>query len=259
MKKLLIGLLSVAAIALAIDFGSASYTEYHFSRTVRGAASLNSDPYVAIIGFPFLSQANNSKYRQVEIRANGLHNQPLGTANIETTLYDLTIPSQHWTVTDTDTLTAQSIESRLIISATALGRYLNIVDLALAAPPADRAESTGGTTASGISSSSGLVFTGTPQIPGIHHPVSVTVDLRVAGDSIIITATGLATGPDAADVQLIPENLKDQVLMKFSSVLPGQHLPFGLPITTIGARGSDLVVEGMTHNRTVTLKQLVKP
>lgn len=40
--------------ALGADVGTAIYAEYHLSRSVRSAAGLTFDPWVAILGFPFL-------------------------------------------------------------------------------------------------------------------------------------------------------------------------------------------------------------
>jgi len=35
--------------------------------------------------------------------------------------------------------------------------------------------------------------------------------------------------------------------------MPGQRLPFGLRPTAEGARGSDIIIEGITENATVRL------
>jgi hypothetical protein len=43
------------------------------------------------------------------------------------------------------------------------------------------------------------------------------------------------------------------VLQAFTSRVPGQKLPFGLTPTSAGARGSDIIVEGITEGVTITL------
>jgi hypothetical protein len=45
------------------------------------------------------------------------------------------------------------------------------------------------------------------------------------------------------------------VLAAFSTSLPGQKLPFGVRPTSEGARGSDIIIEGITRGVTVPLNQ----
>ena len=64
----------------------------------------------------------------------------------------------------------------------------------------------------------------------------------------------MLTGPGTAD-QPVPDDKKDAVLAAFSTRLPGQKLPFGLTPTAEGARGSDLIIEGIAEGVTVALEQ----
>jgi hypothetical protein len=123
------------------------------------------------------------------------------------------------------------------------------------APSKETNDATGGTTESGISGSKGLVFTGTPTKAGIDQPVSVTVDLSIgAADqtTLVFTATDVQTGPGTAD-RAVPDDKKPAVLAAFSGSLPGQKLPFGVRPTTEGARGSDIIIEGITEGVTVRI------
>ena len=123
------------------------------------------------------------------------------------------------------------------------------------APAEDTNDATGGTTESGISGNKGLVFTGTPKKAGFDKLVSVTVDLSITGPdqtTLVFTPTGIATGPNTAD-QAVPDDKRDAVLSAFSAAMPGQQLPFGLRPTTEGARGSDLIIEGIAEDVTVRL------
>ena len=75
---------------------------------------------------------------------------------------------------------------------------MGINDLMVEAPPKETNDATGGTTESGISSSLGLVFTGTPKAAGFKQRVSVSVDLSMSGpddSTLYFTATGIITGP----------------------------------------------------------------
>jgi hypothetical protein len=60
------------------------------------------------------------------------------------------------------------------------------------------------------------------------------------------------TGAGTADHE-VPEQKQAAVLAAFSTSIPGQKLPFGLKPTSEGARGSDLIIEGITTGVTVPL------
>ena len=60
----------IALGAIGVDYGTSIYAEYRLSSSVRKAAKLGTDPFVAIVAFPFLPQAMRGNYRQVEIKAN---------------------------------------------------------------------------------------------------------------------------------------------------------------------------------------------
>jgi hypothetical protein len=51
----------------------------------------------------------------------------------------------------------------------------------------------------------------------------------------------------------VPDDKKAAVLTAFSGSLPGQKLPFGVRPTTEGARGSDIIIEGITEGVTVRI------
>lgn len=258
-RRLVVGFVAaVAALvvgAVGTDFGAAIYAEYRLARTVRSAASLNWDPWVAILGFPFIPQARDHRYNEIEIRANGVDHPVAEKVSLEATLHDVDITEASWLIREDAPLPVAEAESRIIIDSTHVGRYMGIDDLLVEAPSRDTNDATGGTTESGISGSKGLVFTGTPRQAGLDKPVSVTVDLSVSGPdqtTLVFSATGIATGAGTAD-QAVPEEKKPAVLATFSGSLPGQKLPFGVRPTTEGARGSDIIIEGITEGVTIRL------
>ena len=68
----------------------------------------------------------------------------------------------------------------------------------------------------------------------------------------MLTATGVLTGAGTAD-QAVPDDKKAAVLAAFTTRMPGQKLPFGITPTSEGARGSDLIIEGITEGVTIAL------
>ncbi|MBV8927910.1 MAG: DUF2993 domain-containing protein, partial [Mycobacteriaceae bacterium] len=183
-RALLIGLtvttIAVAAAAVGADFGTAIYAEYRFSRTLRSQAQLGADPWVGILGFPFVTQAMRHRYSEVEIKANGVDHAVSGKASLEATLYSVDLADASWLVRPHAALPVGKLESRIIIDSAHVGRFMGINDLMIEAPPRETNDATGGTTESGISSSRGLVFTGTPRSANFNQRVSVSVDLSIA-------------------------------------------------------------------------------
>ncbi len=51
----------------------------------------------------------------------------------------------------------------------------------------------------------------------------------------------------------MPDDKKQAVLDAFRSALPDQKLPFGVAPTSQGARGSDVIIEGITDGVNITL------
>lgn len=258
-RKLLIGLVAgvttLVLVAVGGDFSSAIYAEYRFARSVRAANDLPFDPWVSILGFPFGTQARAHHYTEVEIRAGGVDHPVVGKASIEATLHSVDLTQSSWLVDDGAKLPVGKLESRLIVDSTHVGRFMGIKDLLVEAPPKETNDATGGTTESGISDSRGLVFTGTPSAAGFDERVSVSVDLSTPDDdqtTLVFTATDVLTGAGTADQQ-VPDEQKAAVLAAFNAKMPGMKLPFGVAPTTEGARGSDIIVEGITTGVTIAL------
>lgn len=258
-RKLLITLgatlLAVVVGAVGVDFGATIYAEYRLARTVRNAAGLSFDPSVAILGFPFIRQAMQQHFDEIEIKANGVRHPVIGKASLEATMHNIDLTQASWLIRPDANLPVGKLESRIIIDSLHLGRFVGMTDLMVEAPSKETNDATGGTTESGISGSKGLVFTGTPKKADFDKPVSVAVDLSVAGPeqtTLVFTATDVQTGPGTAD-QPVPDDKKAAVLAAFSGSLPGQKLPFGVRPTTEGARGSDIIIEGIAEGVTIRL------
>jgi LmeA-like phospholipid-binding len=262
MRKVLAGV-TAAAIAVAVivigavgvDYGASIYAEYRLSSSVRKAANLGSDPFVAILAFPFIPEAMRRHYRELEIKANAVDHAMVGKATLEATMYSVDLTYGSWLIRPDAKLPVGKLESRIIIDSVHLGRFMGISDLMVEAPAQETNNATGGTTESGISGSHGLVFSGTPKSAGFDRRVSVSVDLSIAPDeaaTLVFSPTGILTGPDTAN-QTVPDDKRDAVLHSFSARLPNQRLPFGVAPTSEGVRGSDVIIEGIAQGVTVTL------
>ena len=262
MRKVLVAalavLLAVAIVlvgAAGVDFGT-NYLRRVSAGPHRAAGSpLGFDPFVAILGFPLIPQAMRNHYSEVEIKATAVDRPVIGKATLEATMHSIDLSDASWLIRPDAKLRVGKLESRIIIDSLHLGRYMGIPDLMVEAPPQETNDATGGTTESGISGSHGLVFTGTPSSAQFDKRVSVSVDLSMAGDdktTLVFTPTGVLTGPDTAN-QKVPDDKRAAVLAAFAGKLPDQTLPFGVAPTSQGARGSDVIIEGITRGLTITL------
>ncbi len=241
--------------ALGADTGASIYAEYRLSRHVRSAAGLTFDPWVAILGFPFIPQALRHRYDELEIKSAGTEHPVVGSVTLEATMHDIGLTDASWLMRPDADLPMRMLESRIIIDSRRVGAFVGIKDLNVQAPAEEADDATGGTTESGISGSNGLILSGTPTKAGFDKRVSVTVDLSTAGPdetTLVITPTAVVTGPNTAD-QDVPGEKRAAVLGAFSASIPGQRLPFGLAPTSKGARGSDLIIEGIAEDITVRL------
>ena len=104
-RALLIGiiviLVAVAGGGIAVDFGTAIYAEYRLSRALRAEAALSADPWVGVLGFPFITQAMRHRYDQLEIKATGVEHADIGEATLEATLYSIDLAYASWLVRPT--------------------------------------------------------------------------------------------------------------------------------------------------------------
>jgi hypothetical protein len=268
MRKVLVAATAVAvtlvivlAGAVGVDFGTSIYAEYRLARTVRETAHLGFDPFVAIVGFPVIAQAMRGQYNDMEIKATAVDRPVIGKATLEATMHSVDLTEASWLIRPDAKLRVGKLESRIIIDSLHLGRYIGMRDLMVEAPPQYTNDASGGTTESGISGSHGLVFTGTPTSAHFDKQVSVSVDLSMAGDdktTLVFTPTGVVTGPNTAN-QKVPDDKRDAVLAAFAGQLPDQRLPFGVAPTRQGARGSDVIIEGITTGLTITLDGFNRP
>ncbi|BBZ02742.1 hypothetical protein MCHIJ_21790 [Mycolicibacterium chitae] len=263
-RKLLTGIgatvLTVLLAAVGVDFGAAITAEYRLSRAVRSAAHLSWDPSVAILGFPFIPQAMRHHYDEIEIKATDVAHPHVERAALEATMHSIGIAETSWLIRPDAKLPIGKLESRIIIDSAHLGRFMDLKDLMVEAPTVETNDATGGTTESGISGSQGLVFTATPTASDFPEKVSVAVDLSLVGPdrtTLVFTPTGVLTGPGTAD-QEVPDDKLAAVLDEFRATLPDQRLPFGVAPTSQGARGSDVIIEGITEDVTITLAEFTQ-
>jgi hypothetical protein len=268
MRKLIIGLLCLAGIAVVVDFGAAAYSEYRVSRALRVGADLSADPEVTIHGFPFLSQAVDGRYQNVDIRARVMRPDIPGEISVEATLTGAHLSMGDLTDGNVRTVPVDRVEGRMRLEPTELGRLFKIPDLQVHSAPGDKSDGTGGSGGSGLTTGGALLLTGTmpgktptkPGTPLVGDVVSVTADLSTEGDQVKIVATSIyrGTGTDATTA-VVSDAERPMVLEQFTRTIDTNELPFGLHPTKVYATGGQIVIEGKGENVTIDLDRLRRP
>ncbi|MEV0298917.1 LmeA family phospholipid-binding protein [Nocardia sp. NPDC050710] len=277
MRKLIIGVLVVAGLAVVTDFGAAAYSEYRVSRALRVGADLSADPEVTINGFPFLGQALDGRYQSVGLRAQVVRPDIPGQIYVDAALTGVHLSFGDLTDGNVRRVPVERLEARMVLEPIELGRLFNIPDLQVHSRPADKSDGTGGSGGSGMTTADGLVLTGTLPVAGTRpstgtrlgangtpltgDKVSVQADLKLEGDQVTITATGFyrGTSPDLTTTVEVPEADRPAVLARFSRTIDTKELPFGITPTKVFARGGQIQVEGKGENVTIDLDRLRRP
>ncbi|MEU2000662.1 LmeA family phospholipid-binding protein [Rhodococcus sp. NPDC019627] len=256
MRKLIMGIVFLVALGLVVDFGAAAYAEYRVSRELRAGASLTADPEVTVHGFPFLTQAWEGEYDNIEIRAQGVQSDVVGEVTIESTLQGVSAPLSDLVDGSVQTLPVDHLTGRMLIDATDLGRFLGIPDLQVSAPPASKSDGTGGSGGSGMPTAGGVVLTGTVPVGPIETTVSVQADLVLEGGQVKIVASDFYFGPEGHADFSIPDPLAPAILGLFTRTIDPRELPFGVQPTEVYAEGSQIVIEGVGNDVTIDLDEL---
>ncbi|WP_024794218.1 LmeA family phospholipid-binding protein [Tomitella biformata] len=270
MRKLIITLVSLVALALVVDFGAATFTEYRVSRAIRHGASLGDDPAVTVSGFPFLTQVQGGTLDAVTVRARNVPSEVVGQLLVETRFEGVHLPSSSWII-DTDApMQVNRAEGRMIIGQTALGQLLGVPDLELSAPPSDKSDGTGGSGGAGLVnlgpaiSANAVLLTGTVQVGEdekgpIRQQVSVLARLLLVDDKVHIIPSAVyqpqAHDPASTD-EIIPT--LDMAGPQFAATINADDLPFGITPTGVRASGSELIIEGADEDVTLQLGELLK-
>lgn len=274
MRKLIVGLLCLAGLAVVIDFGAAAYSEYRVSRTLRVGAELSADPEVTFHGFPFLRQAMDGRYNRIEITARSMRPDIPGEIALEATLAGMRLPVGRLWDGSVRGVPVEQVDVRMRVEPTELGRLFDIPDLQVHSAPADKSDGTGGSGGSGMTTGGALILTGTLPAPPsgqlgtsgfAGERVSVEADLLLVGDQVRIVATDIYHGPDSDGAPVpamddaspvISDADRPAVLARFTRTIDTKELPFGIRPTEVSALGGQIVVEGRGEHVTIDLDRL---
>ncbi|QLY31610.1 LmeA family phospholipid-binding protein [Nocardia huaxiensis] len=291
-RRLIIGLLCLAGLAVVLDFGVAAYSEYRVSRLLRQGSGLGSDPEVTFresILHPFVSQALDGEFENVKIRTRTPRTDVQGSIYSEADLRGVRLPMRDLVDGVANRVPVDEVNATMRFESVDLGRLFKIPDLQVLGPSTDKSDGSGGSGGSGITSTQlkpGLIrLAGTislypdsddsavslstvPTTSKSKQVVSVLAELRLDGDQVHIIATDIYRGsdsspaavvPEAEKPAVVPESEKAAVLARFTRTIDVRDLPFGIMPTKVQALGGVIIVEGTAENVVLDLDRLQQP
>lgn len=260
MRKLIITVLVVVALAVAADFAAAAAAEYAVAKQLRQQLKLASDPSVRINDFPFLAQAVNGRYSAIDVRAGGLSVDPLHDLEVEATLHDVAAPLSQVISGKLQAVHAEQVDGRVRIKDSDLGRAIGFEDLRLQRPSDQEIKD--------------LLPAGTPTgnaPPGNRAPVRLvaTTDLtgqrteivgigviELTGGLVRITISDVRLSRDGVGSVSLPRGIRQTLLKTLNTDVRPGGLPFAVTPTRVWVETGAVVVEGTADN--VTLHQALR-
>jgi hypothetical protein len=257
-RKLIIAVLVVVALAVGADFVAAAFAEHTIATQMRQQLALRSDPSVRINGFPFLTQALSGHYSAIDVQATGVSVDPLHDLDVEATLHDVDAPLAEVTSGDLHSVRAARVDGRIRIKDTDLGRAIGIEDLRIQQPSDQEIKEL---------FPSGTPANGAP--PGNRAPVRMVATTDLLGQRTEIVGIGLIQLTDnvvritARDVRLaregagsvgLPRAVRQTLLNTLSADVKPGELPFAVTPTRVWVETGSVVVEGTASN--VSLSQM---
>ncbi|HEX6341578.1 DUF2993 domain-containing protein [Umezawaea sp.] len=243
-RRWIIAVLVLIALFVGADFALAAAGEYQVAQKMRTKLELTEDPSVRINGFPFITQALNGDYQDIEISATGVPvRDQLRDLEIQANLLHTRIELSNLLAGDTKGAKIDRVQGRVKIKANDLNRLVNQVtpftDMAI--EPDTRAGQPAAATAAARTTAA----------------VKLTGNTTLAGRKISLTAYGTVTLVSGQvelamnelkidDVSLEPfiQQLKQALSIKID---PGV-LPFTVTPTAVQVESGAFTVEGTVDN-----------
>jgi hypothetical protein len=256
-RKLIIAVLVIVALAVAADFGAAAAAEYTVGKQMRQQLSLASDPSVRINGFPFLTQAVAGHYTSIDVQASGVSADPLHDLDVEATLHDVNAPLVEVISGDLHSVRAAKVDGRIRIKDTDLGRAIGIEDLRIQQPADQQIKELfppgTPTSASSRGNRAPIKMVATTDLAGQRTDVIAFGVIELTRGSVRITANDVQLGRDGVGTVGLPRPIRQTLLNALSTNIKTGGLPFAVTPTRLWVETGSIVVEGTAAN--VSLRQ----
>jgi LmeA-like phospholipid-binding len=253
-RKLIIAVLVIVALAVAADFGAAAAAEYAVAQQLRQQLGLATDPSVRINGFPFLTQALAGRYSNIDVRATGVPADPLRDLEVEATLHDVEVPLAAVISGEVQSVQAARVVGRVRIKDSDLGRTIGIEDLRIQ-QPSDReinellpAETTSNP---GPGDRAPIRMVATTDLLGQPTEIIGLGVIELTRDMVRITARDVRLTRDGFGEVSLPRQIRQTLLKALSADVKPGGLPFEVTPTRVWVETGSVVVEGTATHITI--------
>ncbi|GAB19939.1 hypothetical protein GOEFS_098_00050 [Gordonia effusa NBRC 100432] len=282
-RAVIVGLATALVVVVALviaDTVLAARSEKRLSEALQTSPRLEFAPEVTLGGMPFISHANSGEFPSLTVTARGVPLPRSGSvACVATQCWaELGITAtgiradDGWSFHPTSHLFFDTVNGYAKLDSVNLGRLLDITDLSVNTPAPEGKAGGGGPGDGLLERSSGLLLTGTVALPpgqttsstvppsassyrGDKIRVSVSVDVAVRDDALVIRATDFYDGPEEHASADVPAQYRQAILDRFSRVLPMPALPWGIIPTSAHSAGSDVLISGDSVRRRVRVDE----
>ncbi|WP_330179473.1 DUF2993 domain-containing protein [Nocardia sp. NBC_01503] len=224
MRALLI-LVIVLLIALVVgDRVAVVMAQHEIGRKIAADYGLPNQPSVTIGGVPFLTQAVDGTYRDIEVRVGEWTEKNLSVHDLDVKLTDVSAPLGDILNNRTSNLVAATAKATAVVPYDAVRPF---------APEGVESISY---------SPEGLRVTGTFSVQGISVPATVTVTVAPTADGIEVTPVSVqpASGGPTIPLALLSSTL--------AFTVPLERLPLGAQLTAIQPGADGLHVSAVAAN-----------
>ncbi|MEV0247158.1 DUF2993 domain-containing protein [Nocardia sp. NPDC050712] len=224
MRGLLISIVVLGILLVAGDRVAVVLAQNEIGRKVAAEYNLTPDPSVGIGGFPFLTQAVEGRYRNVDVLVGEWSDQDITVRDLDVRLTDVSAPLGDLVGGDTSNLVAATA------TATGVVPYDTVKGFA---PEGVRTIS---------NSPEGLRVTGTFSVEGIPVPGTVVVTVAPTAEGFQVTPVSVqaAAGGPTIPLALLRSSL--------TFTVPLQRLPLGARLTAITPSADGLLVTAVAQD-----------
>ncbi|MFE2954828.1 LmeA family phospholipid-binding protein [Nocardia tengchongensis] len=223
MRALLILLVVVAIALIAGDRVAVGMAQNEIARQIAADYKLPHQPAVTIDGFPFLTQAVDGTYQNIDIRIGEWTDADISVNDLDVKLTGVSAPLGDVVNKRTTNLTADTAIATARVPFGTVQRY---------APAGVESIS---------DSPEGLRVAGTFPVAGIPVPATVFVTVAPTDDGIVVTPVSVqaAAGGPTVSLAAVSESL--------TFTIPLEKLPLGARVTSIQPAANGLHVTAEAH------------
>lgn len=220
MRRLLVALVVLLALALAADRAGAAFAARAVAQQAQAEAGLAAEPQVDVGGFPFLTQALRGRYEQVTVRASDVPAGEVRVAAFEAVLTGVEVPLGDALSGSVTSVPVAGVRARAVVAYAELARRSGERRLAVAPAGDGRVR-----------------VTGSVQVLGRTLSAVAVSRVEVDGGALVVTAESYEVGDATADA-LLSRALGGRLDLR----VPVDGLPYGLQVTGVEVQGDGVAV-----------------